>query len=525
MKRSLTLFLILCILLTGAFTACSEVQPLSTTEEVVSTEPFYEDPMAKKLLRSQVEAFPVATEEMSYEDRRSLAVDFFELQLTFRWKPDMDLLDYPTTNFHVPGGKTLKTDTIYGGIPYQSVATGNLYRWLEYYDEETGVFRLSEALAENGGYGEGAAITDVKKDKDGNITYKKYRSLQALFNQCSVSSFWGWGRVVNSANFIWTADMNVYNGFIPLGFTYGYEHEGKTYGADVIRRWGVKDENWNPKGYDTVHAIRDWKALHGDDAMYKCYAKLQPGDCVVSKGHAMMVKEVHFHKREDGSVALPHSWIVAIEQIEGWGQQTVLGEGENRVAFKNQGGVDRIYYFGELMDKDYLPFTFAEYLDPEKPEEKELLDQYLRYANVISPVAKRYSAFQFDNEAILAMTGAGVEKAVTFCTLDATQKSVSFDAFSGMTVGSNYTISDCFVTVKDREGNVLLQNIYRAPSAQIREVSMSARKCTWEYDAEGKAIPVSQGVKALVNGENTVEVSLQLSNGEKLVAYSGILTP
>ena len=92
-----------------------------------------------------------------------------------------------------------------------------------------------------------------------------------------------------------------------------------------------------------------------------------------------------------------------------------------------------------------------------------------------------------------------------------------------MTVGSNYSISDVFVTVTDADGKQLLRNIWRAPFSNWRDVPMSANLCSWEADAEGNLIPISNGLADLTG--NTVTVTLQLSTGQLLTAYRGSLQP
>ena len=98
--KKITYFLLVVVLLTTALVpACAEEAPLTTIEEEpTTTAPAEEDPLATKLTVAQVEAFPVANEEMSKDELRRLAVDFFNLQLSFRWVPDMDILDYPCTH-------------------------------------------------------------------------------------------------------------------------------------------------------------------------------------------------------------------------------------------------------------------------------------------------------------------------------------------------------------------------------------------------------------------------------------------
>ena len=166
---------------------------------------------------------------------------------------------------------------------------------------------------------------------------------------------------------------------------------------------------------------------------------------------------------------------------------------------------------------NYLPFTFAEFLDPSDPLDKAHLDYYNKYAEKVSPVAKRYSKFSFTDEEIKEMSGTSVEKARVFTTLGEESERISLKSLKKVSVGSNYPISDVFVTVYDPDGNELACNIYRALVANKREVSMSSERSLKDSNN------LIAGFDAFADGSNTVEISVQLSTGEKLVAYSGLL--
>ena len=93
-----------------------------------------------------------------------------------------------------------------------------------------------------------------------------------------------------------------------------------------------------------------------------------------------------------------------------------------------------------------------------------------------------------------------------------------------MNVGSNYSISDVFVTVTDAQGNVVLKNIHRSGCDHIREVAMTAGVTTWEEDADGNVLPISHGIEEFADGSNIVKITLQLSTGEVFTAFEGTLT-
>lgn len=481
----------------------------STTEPVQQTVN-----LPKKLLVSQVTGIPVATNDMSKAELRQMVVDFFELQMSFQWLTNLDITDYDLTNLKSKLDKNVTTDAVYGGIPYQSLGTGNLYRWLEYYDETTGIVDLATAAAENGGYGEGAAIFDQEYDADGKLTYKKYRVLQAMFNQCSSSSVWAWGRVVNSVRFGWSWDNSAYRGLIPVGcFDYGYDHEGKHYGITEIDTFR-KSEN-HPKTYTTSDAIDTITNNDGYYAIYECYAQCKPGDVLIRNGHVMMVKEVATKYTKSGKLDFTNSKIIALEQIEAWASSGTKVDGR---PYYGQGRTIASYTFDELKNEGYLPFTCAEFLDENDPQDKKHLDYYRTYADKIPGPKDCYQTFDAPADAY----GAEVEKAYALCT--ATGESITAADFEAMTVGANYPISDVFVTVTDPSGKELVKNVHRTDTLYAREVAMSAGVATWELDESGNRLPISTGVAALADGQNTVTVKVQISTGEQLTAFTGILT-
>ena len=142
-----------------------------------------------------------------------------------------------------------------------------------------------------------------------------------------------------------------------------------------------------------------------------------------------------------------------------------------------------------------------------------------------SPLAKRYTLFSFTMEEVNAMCGPGVEKAVVFTNLPEGVTSLTFAQLDGMNLGSNYTISDVFVTVKDKDGKVLKENVYRTMNVSLREMRMKDNNSTWTKDADGNYLTMTEGIRELATGENTLEIRVQLSTGEKPTVFSGSLLP
>lgn len=283
------------------------------------------------LTQESMDAIGIANDEMTAQELRQLCLRYFKLQLSFLWTPSESVTCCPNGSpklyenymklyagqtdcaFDKNTGKALLTDIIYGGIPYQNVSTGNLYRWKEYYEESTGIMYLLDALVENGSYDNGQWLRqqqEYKRDANGNlldkngklcaqtgldpvladaafaatlytVVYEKnndgsltlveengllypvidtvlYNSLRYFASQCSTGSAWAWARVINSANFMWSSGATVVNGFIPVGlYSYEYQYGGNTYDMTTIDTLGSQTKG-NPLGWATKDVAQYW---------------------------------------------------------------------------------------------------------------------------------------------------------------------------------------------------------------------------------------------------------------------------
>ena len=278
-----------------------------------------EIPAENRLSAEKIASFPIANSSMTEDELRKLCVDFFRFSQTFAWTPS-ETWDYTigssSAKHHMTQG------VVYGGFPYLHGA-GNVYRMLEFYNEETGEVNMEEA-GKN----------------------------QRLFgNFCSYGSGWGFSRVVNSATHELTQDMVPKNGYIPLG-SYKMNTDLKEF-----------PEN------ETVAICQD----NGQQVMFESYALLKPADALVyytTGGHIIMVSSVHVVKNADGTVNGEESYVTFIDQATAWWD----GKLENGNTYKVQGGVDKKASFSKLFKTSYIPYTFAEFLgtDPVEPGEAKL---------------------------------------------------------------------------------------------------------------------------------------------------------
>ncbi|MBR2616382.1 MAG: hypothetical protein IKC69_06870 [Clostridia bacterium] len=438
MKRTLSLLIAVLMLLSAA--GCSTElkappaeEPLATTETSEAEQKPAATPATKEtkpeirypnvtepLTPERLAEIPIANSNMSIDELRQICLDYFKLQLSFSWTPDAN---YTYVIESSDRKVRLTTGSVYGGIPYVTVGTGNLYRWLETYDTETGIMNVSD--------------------------YEKQP--KHLGNQCSVGAWWGWGRVINSAHYTWTQSMVLKNGFIPVG-PYTYDPELPSY---------------LPKDNNPTKTICQ---ANGHDVMYESYAKLQPADglvCYGTAGHVRMVASApNVVYDANGKIDGNRSTLKYHDQTSSWR----TGSQSDGSLKEFQGGRSVEVSFQKLYSSSYLPFTFAEFLGTDP-----------------------------------------VEKSTASCTL--TSSEVSVAELKAAKVNANYSISDTFVVIKNAEtGEEVNRFVNRALRASLLEMDLE------NTVMEGALAPYT-------DGKHTVEISLQLSTGEKPTVYQGKLIP
>ncbi|MBE6711997.1 MAG: hypothetical protein E7580_00590 [Ruminococcaceae bacterium] len=356
MKKLISLSLCLLMLL-PLFAGCesgdlSQQEPKKETAEVKKSDKSEEEkknlpdiPEENRLSAKKLAQFPIANSSMTEEELRNLCVEFFRFSQTFAWTPD-EAWSYTigsSTTKH-----TLAPGTVYGGFPYLHGA-GNVYRMLEFYDEETGEVNMKEAGMNQRYFG----------------------------NFCSYGSAWGFSRVINSASHKLTQNMVPAEGYIPIG-PYKMNTELKEF-----------PEN------ETVAICTG----NGEQTMFESYACLKPADALVyytTGGHIIMCSSVHVERNADNTINGEASYITFIDQATAWWDGTLANGNSYRV----QGGVDKKATFAKLFKSAYIPYTFAEFqgtdpvepgiaaLDTDKTELtlQELIDSNLTANYIISDV-------------------------------------------------------------------------------------------------------------------------------------------
>lgn len=315
MKKAIAAML--CVFLLLSLCACGQKET-ATEHPTGPVDTFNYPTIHQKLTWDAINAFPVKTEDMTVAQMRDLCVDFFRFTKTALWTPNQ--------NWNFVRSNSGQTDDIYkgavyGGLPYIPVASGNIYRLMDYINQETGVVDMTEPM----------------------------KNPKLFGNQCSIGAYWGWARVINSAKYLWTSGMVQQNGFLRVG-PYTYDDKLTHFESGV---------------YTTSQVIKE----NGIQIMCQSYGAMQHADGLVTfndGGHTMMCSaDPVVVYAPDGTIDASQSYLYIIDQHVGWSEAT----NEAGDTYQHKNYVDRKFTFLQLIEEAYLPFTFAEFLgtDPIEP--------------------------------------------------------------------------------------------------------------------------------------------------------------
>ena len=299
----------LIFLLLLSLCGCSGNVPAETTAPALPE-------VAQPLTWTTIKQIPVANDTMTEDELRQICLDTMRLQLTFGWTPGIEI-----SHHNGISEKTFSSGQVYGGIPFGGNSYGNIYHWMHYYDEQTGVLDLS----------------------DGTIT------ISGISCNGVAATLTGWSRVVNSMRYTDTKDMTVKNGCLRVG-PYTYD-EGVT---DYSQR-------------DTFTICSD----NGASAMWESYAALKPADGIVTysgydqSSRVCMVTAVNVVRFENGDIDGQSSTVTSMYQ---W-PVCAAAEQTNGEVYEVQGMISNTACFQQVYDDGYIPFTFAE-LNKQDPVEK-----------------------------------------------------------------------------------------------------------------------------------------------------------
>ncbi|MBR5452977.1 MAG: hypothetical protein IKV54_02760, partial [Clostridia bacterium] len=418
---------------------------------------------------------PVATPDMTTDELRDIVVAYMKLQLSFGYCANISEPDgsygYYIKNLYgqYDGGDSLENVMIkfengkyYGGVPYMGNAHGTLYRWLPFYDAQTGDMDWTPVIASK-------RVDWV--DSNNDRVYPDVGS-KIFGNSCSAACVWAWARVSNEINNFWTSGWIPSRGFVPVG-DYKIIAEG--------------DHAVNCRG-------------NGIQGMCAAYAQMLRGDGLVNPGHAVMILEdpvVVYN--DDGAINPYKSYVLIGEQKASFLTDSpkyggvdlyspMNGNGETYRVMGNYPGntvngkiTEMKWTFYELFEDNYTPFTVPE----------------------------------------LAGTGE-VEKAKL--TFKYTESAISIEGIRGMTVSSNYMISDVIFNVTDAEGNLVFSGCHANENTNVKKTMKCALEGAFiENILYEDTDYLYNNLAKYTDGNYTVEITCRISTGELLSAYKGTL--
>lgn len=429
-----------------------------------------------------IDKIPIAKQGMTEDELRDIVVQYMYLQINFAYTPDLGNLTeykYYIKNLHNGYGFEgcqipFEEGKYYGGIPYMGNAAGSLYRWLEYYDADSGVMDWEPFIR-----------TRRKnwKDESTGVVYPDVGS--AIFgNTCAASCVWAWLRVSNSVTGFWTTTWVPSRGYVKVG-----EYEL------------TKNNNHGSETKDLCDA-------NGREVMFEAYAQVKRADGLLKSGHATMsVSDAVVVRDSEGRIDGNASYVLIAEQTslfltatpDKGGVPLYSPLGDKGLTYRIQGNFSGNIVNGKvkemkrsfeyLFKQGYLPFTVPELVG------KSLIER------------TRIGLYDAENEAYK-------------------EKVIKASELKGMTIQSNYAISDIHFIIRDENGNELFNSMYAFVANDVTSLmtfTMKGALLDNPLYANGGHINVAVWDHA-ASGKNTLEITARVSTGELISVYKGTLT-
>jgi len=337
MKRLILWVTLMCLALCscgGSVTDPAQTTATTTTtpSTTLSTAPHQDDVVYEKaddpLTPEKLAAIPIADGTMTTQELRQICLDYIKLSVSCQWVSDGTYYIVEEDKDNVE--KNFTEGKLYGGIPYINMASGNLYRFMEYYNPDTGIL-----------------------DSTG------LRTTPDLFaTACSGTAGWAWARVINSAEISWTHSINKKHGFVPVG-PYQYDFD-----MDVLWEWG--EDGKKIYYYDTKKICKE----NGKQVMFESYAQTHLADCYSRTGHvAMAASEPVIVRKADGTIDGEKSYIELAEQGQYTKAKFHIRHTSDGTEYRIRGNDGRPFTFQALYEAGYLVHTFGEFLGTDPVEE------------------------------------------------------------------------------------------------------------------------------------------------------------
>lgn len=273
---------------------------------------------------------PIANDKMSTDELRQLCVDAFKANLSFQWTPNKKIT-YSYTLLEKTRQVELETGIAYAGLCYATgKSSGNAFKILEYYDEQTGVLDIEEM---------GANMMGI------------------ITSACARGAEQAWNRVSDSHGLGNMSSFNQYSAnVVPVGpYTYKMEDYKSDFGSRTA----------------TTEII----AVNTQQDMLESYAAMLPGDGLYSSSawHVMMCSaKPEVVRGADGKIDPAKSYLLVCEQdAVGTLTDEKMEMQDNGKVLCTLGTIDKKYTFKNLLGKNYIPFTLKEFIgeDPVEPGE------------------------------------------------------------------------------------------------------------------------------------------------------------
>ena len=449
MKKTLlsVLSLLLVAVVALSLAACGEKEPQLEKKKPVSqyTAKGEWNTINDPISWENINSFPIKTSDMTIDEARKLCVDFFRYSKTAAWIPDDNFTYFH--NSEMTNEFTQNAGQIYGGLPYIAVSSGNIYRIMDFIDQEKGVVDISELTVNPKLYG----------------------------NQCSIGSWWGWARVINSFEvYDWTQTMVHSNGYLRVG-PYTYDDHATSW-SDAYRTTAVTKEN-------------------GEQTMFESYALLKAGDGIVyytSAGHVVMIASDAVVVRDDNNKIIGgQSYVTVIDQTPGW------ADGQNAAGdrYQYEKNVDAKWTFLDLLER-YVPFTYKEWTGEDDIEQTEIT-MSIGTATKIEGKITEDEARKFETSSTVPTT---LSKSELFQT----------------EITCNYGMSDIYCEVYDAVGNEVYKTVTRAGMAGRFELKFSKTPGNAYFWGNLDELPK--------DGTYTAKIYTQLGTGERPTLWEGAFT-
>ena len=321
-------------------------------------------------------------------------------------------------------------------------------------------------------YDEKTGLLDVEK-----LTSSKQNWEEIIANVCSSSPYWALSRVSNSVKYAWSSSTVQAYGCIPI--------------APFVMDPTIINFDKNHDNVVTYDICMSQE--NGEQTVFEAYAQLLPGDGLTyyyapdSHGHVIMCSsKAVVVRNQDGTIDPKKSYITYLDQ-------TLSCDSASHFYPQDPDNGEKVHTYGSVHRKATFDWLLNHTIGGQK-------QGYIPWR-----IPELYTDANGNKMAEVEKAELNVSFSGTSATLMQLRR---------MTIESNYPISYVQCVVKDPNGNELFREYVYAMSLNKYEMA----------GVEGAVIDTA-AMGALANGENIAEISVRVSTGELLTAFSGKFMP